>query len=170
MKTEFGCEMEEVIQAWDKALGDKYRADVDFHTLQTLAWCQAQWEVYKLAMKQFYGIEYNFTRTDEYFGVCTDDEDFLFKIYRKPLSDKITASGQGTNTTVYYERHCVTRKGIKVDGVEYWNNDLTSLHIGENVVVEVNPTTIRVFDTPGHVCCEFNRLTSKGKTCPAHLY
>lgn len=34
-------------------------------------------------MKQFYSIEYNFTRTDNYYGVCTEDEtDWLFKCYR----------------------------------------------------------------------------------------
>ena len=36
--------------------------------------CQDRWEVFKLAIRQFYGIEFNFTRTDEYFGICNDDE------------------------------------------------------------------------------------------------
>lgn len=45
--------------------------------------CFAQWAVYKMAIKQFYGIEYHFTRTDEYFGVVTQDEtDWLIKIER----------------------------------------------------------------------------------------
>lgn len=45
--------------------------------------CQAQWEVYKMAVRQFYGIEYCFSRTDEYFGICTEDEtDWLFKVDR----------------------------------------------------------------------------------------
>ena len=44
----------------------------------------AKWEIFRLALKQFYGIEYNLTRTDEYYGVCTDDEsDFLIKEERK---------------------------------------------------------------------------------------
>lgn len=47
-------------------------------------WYQAQWEVYHLALKQFYGVEYYFTRTDEYYGVCTEDEsDWLIKVERR---------------------------------------------------------------------------------------
>lgn len=37
----------------------------------------------KLAIKQFYGIEFFFTRTDEYFGIVTEDEaDWLMKVER----------------------------------------------------------------------------------------
>lgn len=83
MKTEFGQGMEGVIRAWDMAL---QQSREDSTTLRDLAWCQAQWEVYRLAIKQFYGVEYHFTRTDEYFGVCTEDEsDYLMKIYRIPV-------------------------------------------------------------------------------------
>ena len=43
----------------------------------------AQLEVYKMAIKYFCGIEYHFTRTDEYFGLVTEDEtDWLIKIER----------------------------------------------------------------------------------------
>ena len=46
--------------------------------------CQAQWEVYKMVLRQLYGIEYCFSRTDEYYGVCTEDEsDWLFKVERR---------------------------------------------------------------------------------------
>ena len=46
-------------------------------------WCQAQWEVYKAAMKQFYSIEYNFTRLIIIMAFVTEDEtDWLFKCYR----------------------------------------------------------------------------------------
>lgn len=75
LKTELGSGLQECVTAWDKCLevGDEkaeYR-------------CQAQWEVYKMAVRQFYGIEYCFTRTDEYFGVCTEDEtNWLFKVER----------------------------------------------------------------------------------------
>ena len=73
---EFGSSLQECITAWDKWLeiGDRKAA----------LWCQAQWEVYKMALRQFYGIEYFFTRTVEYFGVCTWDEtDWLFKVERE---------------------------------------------------------------------------------------
>lgn len=76
LKTELGGSLMECITAWDKWLeiGDRKAA----------YWCQAQWEVYKMAVKQFYGIEYCFSRTDEYFGVCTEDEiDWLFKVERQ---------------------------------------------------------------------------------------
>ena len=57
MMTEMGGELEETIKAWDQALE---------------------------AIRQFYGIEFNFTRTDEYFGICNDDETiWLMKENRK---------------------------------------------------------------------------------------
>lgn len=83
MKTEFGIEMEKVIRQWDAALEIPDR-DENQMVVRALAWCQAQWEVYKLALKQFCGKEYFFTRTDEYFGICTEDEtEFLMKQYRE---------------------------------------------------------------------------------------
>ena len=71
LKTEFGGELESTITAWDDALS---RNREDKEVLRTLAWCQAQWEVYRMAIKHFYGVEYHFTRTDEYYGLCTEDE------------------------------------------------------------------------------------------------
>lgn len=76
LKTEFGGSLEECITAWDKwiEIGDKKAA----------YWCSAQWEVYQMALKQFYGVQYHFTRTSEYFGVCTQDEtDWLFKVEKQ---------------------------------------------------------------------------------------
>lgn len=60
LKTEFGGELESTITAWDDALS---RNREDKEVLRTLAWCQAQWEVYRMAIKHFYGVEYHFTRT-----------------------------------------------------------------------------------------------------------
>ncbi|WP_313152104.1 hypothetical protein [Lacrimispora sp.] len=90
LKTDFGSELESTVRALDFYLSEKskisqwkepekYRArqkDIDK--------LFAQWEVYKLAVKQFYGVEYSFTRTDEYCGCCTEDEsDWLFKVDRE---------------------------------------------------------------------------------------
>lgn len=76
LKTEFGSRLEECVIAWDFYLEKRERDDA--------RQCQAQWEIYQLAMKQFYGVEYYFTRTDEYCGVCTEDEtDWLLKRERK---------------------------------------------------------------------------------------
>ena len=67
MMTEMGGELEETIKAWDQGLGFGYWD-------RTCKSCQDRWEVFKLAIRQFYGIEFNFTRTDEYFGICNDGE------------------------------------------------------------------------------------------------
>lgn len=72
LKSEFGSSMIECVRAWDKwlQLGDG----------KASLWCQAQWEVYKMAVRQFYGIEYYFSRTEEYYGICTEDEqNWLYK-------------------------------------------------------------------------------------------
>ena len=85
LKTEFGGELESTITAWDDALS---RNREDKEVLRTLAWCQAQWEVYRMAIKHFYGVEYHFTRTDEYYGLCTEDEsDWLMSEACEALSN-----------------------------------------------------------------------------------
>ena len=43
----------------------------------------ACWEALKVVIKQLYDIEYCFTRTSEYYGLCTKDEsDYLFIVER----------------------------------------------------------------------------------------
>lgn len=88
LKTELGGNLYECIKAWDEALSDVQKrffgTDEYKRARKTASWCQAQWEVYKMTIKQFYGIEYNFTRTDEYYGLTTEDErDWLIKMERK---------------------------------------------------------------------------------------
>lgn len=86
LKTEFGSELECTITAWNQALEKHNRTGEDKDILRTLAWCQAQWEVYRMAIKHFYGVEYHFTRTDEYYGLCTEDEsDWLMKVDREQV-------------------------------------------------------------------------------------
>lgn len=87
LKSELGSSLKECVTAWDKWLDElrKYPWGTEEYKRERKAaeWCQAQWEVYQMAVKQFYGVEYHFSRTDEYFGVCTDDEsDWLFKVNR----------------------------------------------------------------------------------------
>ena len=87
LKTEFGSELECTITAWNQALEKHNRTGEDKDILRTLAWCQAQWEVYRMAIKHFYGVEYHFTRTDEYYGLCTEDEsDWLMKVDREQVN------------------------------------------------------------------------------------
>lgn len=84
LKTEFGGELECTIATWDQALENSRQTVEDKEILKTLAWCQAQWEVYRMAIRHFYGVEYHFTRNDEYYGLCTEDEsDWLFKKSRE---------------------------------------------------------------------------------------
>ena len=85
LKTEFGSELEGNIRALNYYLNEikkvspvynekEYKTlDNDIHTLFS------KWHVFQLALKQFYGIEYNFTRTEDYYGLCTDKKDFLFQ-------------------------------------------------------------------------------------------
>ena len=56
LKTEFGGELESTITAWDDALS---RNREDKEVLRTLAWCQAQWEVYRMRSNTF--TEWNIT-------------------------------------------------------------------------------------------------------------
>ena len=90
LRTELGAELEETIRCWDNALAERRKArpgtgDSDSglgyeYWDKTCQSCQDKWDVFKLALRQFYGIEYNFTRTDEYFGLVTENEtDWLIK-------------------------------------------------------------------------------------------
>lgn len=85
----FGEGLIECIREWDKQLCMKaqfneftpeYRAsDYQAHGYE------CQWYVYKKFFRSI-GLRYNFTRTDEYFGVCSDDEtDWLIKFDRSVI-------------------------------------------------------------------------------------
>lgn len=88
LETELGSELDYCIRAWDAALEKQIifpHETIPYENAsRTVYRCQARWEVYQMAIKQFYGIEYHFTRTDEYFGLVTEDEtDWLLKVERK---------------------------------------------------------------------------------------
>ena len=87
LKTELGGSLKECITSWDIALENSKRYSWETEEWKrerkVADWCQAQWQVYKMAINQFYGIEYYFTKTDEYYGLVTEDKkDWLFKIER----------------------------------------------------------------------------------------
>lgn len=42
-----------------------------------------EWDLIKAALIEITGIDFSFTRTDEYYGICTEDEDFLIRIERR---------------------------------------------------------------------------------------
>lgn len=90
LKSELGGNLQECVTAWDHWLTELRKFNIDTvgqkyrETRKAADWCQAQWEVFQTVMRQFYNIEYHFSRTDEYFGVCTEDEtDWLFKVERE---------------------------------------------------------------------------------------
>ena len=66
MMTEMGGELEETIKAWDQALEERRKATpgigdpdqgIGFgYWDRTCKSCQDRWEVFKLAIRQFYGI------------------------------------------------------------------------------------------------------------------
>lgn len=87
MKTELGSEMEAMVKTWDNALDERRKVTPGLSSRteqekglgykywnETVKSCGDQWNVYKLALMHIYGIEFCFTRTDEYFGVCSADE------------------------------------------------------------------------------------------------
>lgn len=85
LKTELGAGLKNTIEALDVYLEDKSKLsqwqDQDkYNALQKdIDLLFAEWRVYQLAVKQFFGIEYHFSRADDYFGLCTKDEtDWLF--------------------------------------------------------------------------------------------
>ncbi len=95
MKTELCQGWIACITNWDAAI--KRRSKAQWGTPEYVDSCKAsnicgtQHEVYQMAVKQFYGVEYHFSRTDEYFGLVTEDEqDWLFRYDRK------TAKGSET--------------------------------------------------------------------------
>ena len=145
LASEFGKELVSMINAWDQALEKDRTTGEDKEILKTLAWCQAQWEVYRAAIKHFYGVEYHFTRTDEYYGLCTEDEsNWLMRVKRVKFFQIETV----------FSRQRVTRRGIRIDGVEYWDDDFVHLNLGKTVIAECTPWLIRVYTeagTPLHI-------------------
>ena len=88
LTTKLGEELKECIAEWDEALEARRRCiegTEEYQRLDRVAlWCFAKYEVFQMVLKEFYGTEYHFTRTDEYFGMVTEDEsDWLFKVERK---------------------------------------------------------------------------------------
>ena len=85
LKTELGSGLKECVIAWDRALdecGKRRHSEIGCSKARRAAdRCQAQWEVYQVVLRQFYGIEYHFTRSDEHVGVVAEDGgDWLFRM------------------------------------------------------------------------------------------
>jgi hypothetical protein len=95
-KTELGGELDECIKVWDLALENKKRqpfgSDEYRKAEESINWCGGMFEGFKTAFRHFYGVEINFSRTDDYFGICIVDDNneefFLTKIDRKDFEEK----------------------------------------------------------------------------------
>ena len=72
LKTELGSAMKECIDNWETYLSSGYRDGVELGGGRCLE--------YKLAIKQFYGIEYRFIRENEYYGLVTETGDWVYKV------------------------------------------------------------------------------------------
>lgn len=80
-KTEFGAELECTVKALDIALEERAKSgNHNFQeirrTSKAINELMARLDVYKQGLRTFYGLDLHFTRTDEYFGLCTEDESY----------------------------------------------------------------------------------------------
>lgn len=88
LRTEMGGEIIATIKLWDRALEEKKKyvegTDKYYQEEEKAIRYAAKWEAFQIALHQFYGGWWHFTRTDEYFGVTTDDgKDWLYKEERR---------------------------------------------------------------------------------------
>lgn len=63
LKSELGGNLQECVIAWDHWLTELRKFNIDTvgqeyrETRKAADWCQAQWEVFQMVMRQFYNIE-----------------------------------------------------------------------------------------------------------------
>ena len=88
LKTEVGTAMRSCVRLLNESLEKRESVrygsvEYEKHTGMARC-CLAQWDVYAIVLRELFGQEYYFSRTDEYFGVCTEDEkDWLFRIEKE---------------------------------------------------------------------------------------
>lgn len=96
-RTPIGEELRKIVNTWDIALENRWKAirgiqgypgaerlpDVkDWE--QMCAECRARWEVMKIVLREIYGVEFHFTRTEQYTGICDENETvWLVQGFRK---------------------------------------------------------------------------------------
>lgn len=88
LHTEMGGEIIATIKLWNKALEEKKKyaegTDKYYREEEKAIRYAAKWEAFQIALHQFYGEWWHFTRMDGYFGIVTDDEkDWLYKEERR---------------------------------------------------------------------------------------
>lgn len=85
LASEFGMELQLCIKSLAKSLANcnKYsEGDEQYAKSKKLAsWAMAQWEIFQIAIKHFYGLQYEFTHTNGYYGLLLKDgSDWLIQI------------------------------------------------------------------------------------------
>lgn len=96
-KTPIGEELHKIVNTWDIAIenrrqalreverypgAERLQAAKDWE--QACAEWQARWEVMKIVLREIYGVEFCFTRTEQYMGVCDETETvWLVQKFRK---------------------------------------------------------------------------------------
>ena len=96
-KTPIGEELHKIVNTWDIAIENRWQALRGVERYpgaerlpdakdweQACAGCQERWEVMKIVLREIYGVEFCFTRTEQYAGVCDETETvWLVQKFRK---------------------------------------------------------------------------------------
>lgn len=96
MQSEIGEKLANLVQTWDHAMRERAKcsygnvgSDVVWHWDNICQNCRDQWEIFKLVLKQFYGMEIHFSSTQKFFGVCNEDASvWLMKVTREKGTDE----------------------------------------------------------------------------------
>ena len=86
-ETPIGQELVEIVDSWEAAIENRWLAMQGLYGVsvgsrfpdvesweQRCAECRAKWETMKIVLKELYGVEFYFTRTEKYVGVCDETE------------------------------------------------------------------------------------------------
>lgn len=74
-QSDFYKKLDELIYSWDVCLTEGLEQLYEHYS--------AKWDLAQSALKEITGIEFHFSRTDTYYGICTEDEEFLIKVNRR---------------------------------------------------------------------------------------
>ena len=81
-------------------------------------------------------------------------------MYRRTNAESKEDASSVSNVQIKRSIQSVTRRGIKVDGKEYWNNDLILGYLGRKVNVVIVPGKIRVEDMNQKIITTFTPITN----------
>jgi len=74
-ESKFMKRLKKLICDWDFGLNN-HRYELNKHYYD-------MWELAEAALFEITSQKFNFTRTDDYYGICNNDEEFLIKVERK---------------------------------------------------------------------------------------